>query len=212
MKIDCIIIADCKDIALHEMTLEAIESLKVPNLNLIWIEGNKDIKEATAYQKKPFNYNQCLQDAEPFLNPENDAVLIINNDIVALKGCIEKLYNKLIQWDSVSPKEPTLKWHNHIKADTEGYTRTHQVCGWALMFHKRILNRITWNQLFPIELKFWRQDQWYADMIKRAGYKHALIHDALLIHHESQSHHLLKNKTEYTTGQFVNYESLRSNL
>jgi len=207
LPIDVIILANCQTDQLYEMTLEAIESFG--DVNIIWIEGNRKIKDnrITAYQHKPFNFNQCIRQAMEYLKPENDAVFMVNNDVLAYPDCLNILHQRLSKWDSVSPMCPLR--HKGFTGEKEGYLRAHELAGWAIMFHKRIFEKCTPKQMFPLELKFWRQDQYYADVIKIHGFTHALIGDAKLIHYENMTHDYLPNKEEYTKGMFKVYEKIK---
>lgn len=213
--VDVIMLANCQTDELYKMTNEAIKSFKDIN-NLIWIEGNENLKDEriSCYQNKPFNFNGSLRQAENYLNPKNKAVFMVNNDVIAELNCIEILLEHLSRWDSVSPMCPIR--HKGFTGVKEGYLRAHEVSGWAIMFNKKILKKLSFKKLFPFELKFWRQDQYYADIIKVNNFKHALIGDAKLLHLESRTHEYLPNKKEYTTGMLSVYDKIkkydRSNL
>jgi len=208
LPIDVIILANCQTDELYQMTIQAINSLGNVN-NVIWLEGNTKLQDEriTAYQRKPFNFNKCLQDAEQYLKKKNNAVLIVNNDIESMPNCVSLLHAHLDVWDSVSPMCPIR--HKGFKGVRQGYRRAHEVCGWAIMFHKRILKKLTFKDLFPSELKFWRQDQYYADMIQQKRFRHALIGDAKLLHYENMTHDYLTDKEQYTKGMFQVYEKLK---
>lgn len=208
LPIDVILLAHCADDNLYEMTCEAIESFGAVD-NLIWIEGFEGCKDEriTAYQKKPFNFNECLHQAEQYLKPKNKAIFIVNNDVVAYPECLKILFERLNKWDSVSPMCPLR--HKGFEGEQEGYMRAYQLAGWAYMFHKRILDKIPFKDLYPLKYKFWRQDQVYVDTIRKHKFKHALIGDAKLIHLESQTHDFLPDKEEYTEGMLKVYENDR---
>lgn len=213
--IDVIMLSNCADLSLYQMTCEAIETIKQQNYNcnFINIETNNKLHEQSwfdgtftpVYPKEPFNYNRYLQIAESFLS-DASYKLIINNDILMLPGCLSQLIKS--GYDSSSPRCPNHKPHKAFKANSVGYRAAYQVAGWCILFKKEVAD-IGFKKLFPKQLKFWRQDQYYADIIKEHGFIHGLVYNALCLHLQSQSHHLLNDKQEFTHGQRKHYDALR---
>ncbi len=78
------------------------------------------------------------------------------------------------------------------------------------MFDKAILNAMPFEEFFPAELAFHRQDEYYADMLRLCGLRHALVTDAQALHLQAQSHAFLDEETKikFTVGMAAPYARL----
>ena len=223
LEIDTIILSHCQDEYLTLMTKQAIESLMNSEsnikFNLVIVETNgllefeglfDEHKTKYDYQiiypRKSFNYNEFLQIGYEHLGGA-DHILILNNDVICKSKFANNLVEHLTVYDSVSPRNPNSLLHKKSEGVIEGYRSSYQVCGWALMFNKSVLNTISFRDLFPKEFKFWYQDNYYAHQLQKNGFKHALVCTSEVIHIENQSHALLTNEEEMTTKQYTVYKS-----
>jgi hypothetical protein len=65
------------------------------------------------------------------------------------------------------------------------------LCGWCLMFDKRILATAPFATLFPPELVWYEQDVHYGEVLRDHGFRHGLVAAARAIHLQSVSHRYL---------------------
>lgn len=214
MKIGIIILAASVDQDKIEMTQNAIDSIRSKHHQVSTVVVDSHCthpysKARTIHQDGKFNYNRNLKAGIRFLlaDPyQYDYVMVLNNDVVLGETCIDKLIDTGL--DSCSPKDPMLKLHEPYKGISFGYRTSYQVCGWALMFSRYLMYQCGIDTLFPDELPFWFQDNFYAHVIKANKFDHALIADAHCIHLESKSHELLTNRHDLTEGLRPKYDEL----
>ena len=214
MKIGIVILAASVDQERIEITQSAIDSIKskLHAISTVVIDSHSNhpySKARTIYQEGAFNYNRNLKHGIRFLLADPytyDYFLILNNDVLLGENCLDKLVDTGL--DSCSPKDPTLSLHEFYKGITFGYRTSYQVCGWALMFSRFLMYECGIDTLFPDELPFWFQDNFYAHVIKANNFKHALIADAHCIHLESKSHNLITNHHQLTEGLRPTYDEL----
>lgn len=180
----------------------------------------------------PFSFNQTVQTGLAAMDRDppadrgpNDAVLISNNDVTYAADCLERLVAALGQVDSVSPWMPGFHdpLHEPLQAGAgdstvdliRGYEVSRHLAGWSYAFNRRILGRNEWltpEGLFPAKLKFWYQDDFYADVLQQNGLVHALVPSANAVHAYQSSHDLLPNQERATYGMKPTYEKLRERL
>jgi len=203
--IDIVMLADCASDANLEMTDNAVRSYLAQSVGcrvyLVESSGrkmNSTSKRVTIIQpREKFNYNKFLQIGLGAIENPQPFVLISNNDVVAYGNALAEMIRSLKRFHSVSPRDETHRHHRKIKQDTAGYTVTVHVCGWCICFRREVLTRIKPADLFPVELTFWYQDNFYADMLKHFGFKHGLCIKANVVHLESQSHSLIEEKEKH---------------
>ncbi len=229
--IDVIILAWSKDSEHYKMTERCIRNLRLSSsgipLNITVVETNKNIREESFSTEplfgenvsvrtpdEPFGYNRYLQIAyEHISGMKSKFIMILNNDVVAFsKDFILKMIIHMNSFSSISPHGlREAKWGRiDEKINIHPGYDLNVINGWCLMFDKAILNSIPFNDLFPEELKFHRQDEFYADMLKMRGLRHALACDAQALHLQAQSHSLLDEETkrQFTHGMKAPYEEL----
>jgi hypothetical protein len=196
MRVTAVILAGTFNSELEQMTQKAIDLLHKykgnNDLVIIVVESTLNITNYThctvIHNHQPkFNYNQAVQ-LGLSMDTDSDAYIICNNDIEPKKGYLDALIKS--GYKSCSPLDPTLKLHDNAPEVWEGYRTSYQVCGWFIFFRSSVLS-LGIENLFPLELGFWYQDNWYADQIRKAGIKHALISNSLVIHLESKTHDYL---------------------
>lgn len=214
MKVNAVILSGSYNDAIETMTQRAIDTLikykGIHDLSVTVVESHND---TIAYNHanmvyligQEFNYNKSLV-AGILNNNECDAYLLCNNDIIAHEGYLEALVDS--KYESASPKCPVLELHSGYRGNVPGYRTSYQVCGWCLFVTAQIVDKIGVINLFPPELPFWFQDNFYADQIKRHGFTHALVCDAFVTHIESQSWTWIPQ--HYTASQRQVYEQLKA--
>jgi tetratricopeptide (TPR) repeat protein len=200
--------------------------------------GEYDYANSELYQKhanlsvhtipigKPFSFNravvECIEFADcfPVETDGNNCILVSNNDVIYNGTCFAELVKALRVVDSASPWMPV--WHNRLHDCDRpkeniilGYQVPYHLTGWSYAFNRRIIGigeYLKLDKLFPPELSFWFQDNFYADALRHHGIKHAIIRDAQAIHQHESSHDLLDNRAEQTAGMRPVYEQLRDQM
>ena len=198
--IDLVVVSSGRTPELVHMTQGCIDSFHKTCLGRVFVVGEYPIKyrnARTILQQKPFNYNQSLNDG--FKLTTTDWVCFANNDVQFLDGwasCISHGYK------SVSCLNPGWRFHEGMTGVKEGYRIGYELCGWCLIVHRGIIELIGG---FPEDVRFWKSDDLYADVLKHYGIKHALISNCKVKHNPSIT--LLKSKDlkELTSGQEKNY-------
>jgi predicted O-methyltransferase YrrM len=126
--------------------------------------------------------------------------VVMNNDVVLFNpDFMIHMLNGLRSVPSASPlglREATWGLVNRSVPIDENYDINRSVNGWFLMFDKKILNAIPFEQLFPPEFTWYGGDIHYAESLEKFGYKHGLINAAQALHLQKQSHKLIKAKPE----------------
>jgi hypothetical protein len=199
---------------LCEMTQNAIDLLHQHKgkheLEVVLVESNLSTfkyKDCTVVHniREKFNYNQSILLGLKVAGHAY-AYIIANNDIEPQDGYLDELIES--SYESCSSLDPTLMLHDNAPEVWEGYRTSYQVCGWFLFFKRSVIEKIQPIKLFPMELGFWYQDNWYADQIQKHGIKHALIRDSKVIHLESKTHDFLPSGM--THEQYKNYLLLKN--
>jgi len=235
--IDAIILSNSKTPEIIQMTGECISSLCESvdhsryNLRICVVEshpGDHGYPCTVVQAPKPFSFNASVQAgiAEgPASFPleslvARNCILISNNDVVYEQNCLNELMAALEEVDSASPWMPV--FHNGLHSCEQpeanvipGYQTGYHVCGWSYAFNRRILGLnedLTITGLFPKEIQFWYQDNYYADVLQLSGVRHAIIRDANARHIGEQSHSLLKDRNDSTHGMKKVYDRRKREL
>ena len=209
--VDVIILSYCQSRVQFEMTKQCIRSLRRSErdirFNVVVVETNSpeamrafssgplfDDDCRVVFPQREFNYNEFLQIGFQQLDESAaDYLLIANNDVVFEEHFAAALIKGLSFFDSVSPWCP--RYHERLFDSSSpyhaGYRVRHEVCGWAIMFHKRLLRRVAFEDLFPRDFAFWFQDDYYAHQLAHVGARHALVTAARVAHLFEQSHNLI---------------------
>jgi len=228
-KIGVIILSYAKTEREYNMTCNTIETLLKSkgehSFQIVVVETNDNLIDEpfvkdflynnitvnVVFPLKKFSYNEFLLAGYSMLTELDEPLshlMILNNDVLIDENAINLLVEGLKQYNSVSAKCPKYELHKSYTEDIVGYRTSYEVCGWNIMFKTSLLNIVSMEELFPVELEFWFQDNYYAHMLKKHNLKHCLINNALIEHLESQSHNLLSNKDEMTIGMQKVYYKL----
>lgn len=227
--IGVIVLANTANEKFHEMTIECINSIhkskpRGVTLQIIVVESNqkteekkelfpysrlgKDVRVENLFQKS-FNFNKAVRHGLSIL--ENvDCILVSNNDVIYSDNCLSQMVEciKLGAYStSVSQK----------KSDSEnsfvsGWDIGHNFFGWSYMFSREVLPLVSIDELFPLELEFWYQDNQYIDTLRRHNLRHTTSSLAFAEHLVEQSHSLLQSEelVRKTTGSVDIYYNLKS--
>lgn len=231
--IGVIILSYAKTEKEYNMTVNTIETLLKSkgdfNFHIVVVETNDNLINESfirdmlynndrvniIFPLENFNYNKFLLKGYNMLTQLEEPLshlLILNNDVLIDENAIDLLIKGLNQYDSVSAKCPKYELHKSYTKDIVGYKTSYEICGWNIMFKTSLLDVVSFQDLFPIELEFWFQDNYYAHQLKKHNLKHCLINNALIEHLESQSHNLLDNKERMTIGmQEIYYKLINKN-
>ena len=209
--VDVIVLSYAKTKAEYDMTRRCIETLRASesnvDINVVVVETNSsealaDFSEGQPFgdkckvihPEKPFNYNEFLQLGFAELSESTaESLLILNNDIVCEAGFVSELLGGLREFDSVSPwcpgfherfLDPATPYH-------EGFRTSCELTGWAIMFRRELLKRVSFEELFPTDFAFWFQDNYYGHQLQNIGARHALVTGAKVHHLFEQSHKLM---------------------
>jgi hypothetical protein len=209
--VDVLILSYCKTEREYSITLAALDSLSASEesvrFNVVLVETSTESKLneisdganfgsrcKVVFPNKPFNYNEFLQIGfREFGRCSAPNLLICNNDVVFQKGFATQLVQALGTFHSVSPWCPghhEEHFSNHFRY-YPGYRTSLELCGWAVMFRRSILQLVQFEQLFPADFEFWFQDNFYGVQLRRHNLTHALVRDAKVVHLFAQSHDLL---------------------
>lgn len=151
------------------------------------LQENRDCK--FIFPEEEFNYNKFLNIGLKTIKDEK--IIITNNDVEFLPGCVSEINSKLSVYDSISPFDFYNKNHTTLSRPiVEGYEIGNHVTGCCLGLTSNTLSIIG---PFDESFKFWYQDNDYTNLLKKYNLKHALLRDAKIKHYGQQSHRLLGN-------------------
>src|SRR5262249_5380362 len=133
-------------------------------------------------------YDACAQSPARYF-------MVLNNDVTLFAhGFLEQMVLGLGSMDSVSPlglREAQWGLVDRTVAVDINYDINRAVCGWCLMFDKKILASAPFETYFPSEFIWYGQDEHYAETLRAFGYRHGLVTAARAPHLQRSSHHLL---------------------
>jgi GT2 family glycosyltransferase len=214
--IDIIMLASSSNEGLYKMTKQALASLKESETDYSFevklVESHSEAhnqgfsypEALCIFPNEPFHYNKFLNRGLEYCSRE--WVVVVNNDVIFYPGWFSAMMNyhkNNPDVKSFSPCDPLhedqlRKGHQGVEG-LQGYEIRHHVKGWCIASHRELIDSC---KLFDESFPFWYQDDDYAETIKRAGYKHALVLDSLVRHFSGQSTELFKDeKINMTMGQ-----------
>ena len=210
--ISAIILSYAKTKREYDMVCREIKSLRrsSPNvpLEVVVVETNTKVGGETFATKPlfgtgvkvvlpdtPFAYNEFLALGYAICSPKSEYILILNNDIAAFSpGFLQELLNGLQSVASVSAwglREAAWGLLDANQPLNINFDVNRALCGWCLMFNRRILRSVPFDVLFPKEIRWYGQDVHYGRMLDERGYKHALVVAAKALHLQQQSKDLM---------------------
>jgi len=198
MKIDVIIPSYTSE-SLVPMIKNCITSLreseKAISFNVVIIETNHEnqiyVGENSCIMdlQKPFCYNRALNYGIKETNAE--WIILANNDLYFHKSWMTKIltaHSIYSEIKSFTPWNNKWDWHTSIfgnpKTDIiEGYNICKELGGWCIIAKREIFNEIQLSE----KVDFWYSDNIYADALKKAGIRHALVTKSFVDHLVSQT-------------------------
>lgn len=221
--VDVIVLSYAKTAKEYVLTRNCLKSLRASEsnirFNVVVVETNDpmalgrlssderlfDDECHVVFPRKQFNYNEFLQIGfRELAQSPAKFLLIANNDVEFQPGFATALSSGLESFASVSPWCPG--YHDQMfdagRPFQIGRRTSYELCGWALMFRKELLDRIPFKELFPSEFAFWFQDNYYGWRLEQLGIEHALVTASKVFHRFQQSHDLIGSdqKEQFTTG------------
>jgi len=127
------------------------------------------------YYDFEFNYNKCLNLG--FSVCKSKYIAFCNNDLYFSEDWAKNAVSA--GYLSVSPTP-----RHYFKGVMEGYEIGKQLLGWCIIVDRIVIERIGG---FDTPVKFWFSDDVYAEQLKAAGIKHALVGNSRVKHLTSQS-------------------------
>jgi GT2 family glycosyltransferase len=212
--VDIIILAYSKTDREYNMTKQAIKSLRASSLDVsmrfVVVETNINLRKEQSdsnlfdpdvevcFPGGTFGFNKYLKagfDHLGEIKPPAKYLVVMNNDVTLFNpGFMSHMINGLKSVTSASPlglREATWGLVNRNVPIDENYDINRSVNGWFLMFDRKVLNALSFEQLFPPEFTWYNGDIHYAKLLEKCGYKHGLINAAQALHLQKQSHPLL---------------------
>jgi GT2 family glycosyltransferase len=121
--------------------------------------------------------------------------MVLNNDVVLFSdGFLRELLGGLRSVESVSPFGLREARWGHIDPKVAlniDFDVNRALCGWCLMFDRRILETTPIATLFPSDIVWYEQDVHYGEVLRELGFRHGLVTAARAIHLQSASHRYL---------------------
>lgn len=159
-----------------------------------------------------FNYNKALNIG--ISHCKSKYIALCNNDIVFHKGFenigVYMFYNSI---KSCSPYTLKYRFNRFEKGNHcyYGYRIGYEMCGWCIVIDREILPEI--GGKLDETYYFWFSDNAYADQLKKAGIKHAIMCNVFIEHLESQTLKTLPRaqELEYTLEQEKKYRNAKAN-
>ena len=217
MTFDIVILSYAKTREHKQITEKCIKSLTEARnkvrVNIIVLESfDPTIKYKNAknvfYDRKPFNYNHSMN--KGFEYTDADYVFFCNNDLIFNDGWADACYQAFAMgYESISPYCPTSHKRFTKNGDflLQGYQVGFHVSGWCIGVERKMFERIGG---FNEAVRFWYSDNLYAEQLKIAKVKHALVCNSLVKHLDMGSKTLQtmdrKEKAQLTSIQKSKYD------
>jgi hypothetical protein len=174
---------------LIEMTEQCITSARKDcDLNVIIVETGQPYKykaDKLIEYNGEFNYNRALNLGLKYA--KNKIQILANNDLIFREGWskigeIMKV-NGYLSASALSNDQRQL-WFKRGNYAYEGYNIGYQLAGWCIFTDKEL-----WNHIGKLDEthQFWFSDNVYAEQLKKANIKHALICSVVVDHLGSQT-------------------------
>lgn len=191
MKYDLVIVVASQDHELIRMTQAAIDSCLADgaDVNVIVVETFKKTRyrgaDTIIEYSGQFNYNRALNMG--IKEAKGDVVILANNDIKFEPGWSTigqtMIDNGYLSASALST-DPRQNGFRRGDYAYEGYSIGVHLCGWCIFCQRKVFEKI--GQLDE-SVVFWYSDNLYAKQLKRAGIKHALICNVVVLHYTSQT-------------------------
>jgi hypothetical protein len=205
-KVGVVILARSESVDIIRMTQRCIDSLVLQNqceMHVVVVESGPKCEYQYADVVRPsedFNYNLYVRFGIEHIKScgERQYYVILNNDLIAYPGAIDKLVRTGLL--SSSPVNPIHRDQTGINKITFGYSIRYHLVGWAICMRSELLCHVSLEELFPSDFPFHHQDNYYAHVLRRNAIVHAAVPSSKIVHFEGTSHllrpDLLNNNSE----------------
>ena len=219
MTFDVVILAYSRTEEHRKITEDCIKSLKNAknkiDVNIIVLESfDKRAKfegvTNVFFSEAKFCYNNSMN--EGFKYTTADYVFFCNNDLFFYDGWADSCYNVFhMGYKSLSPFCPSS--HNRFNVIQgnyllEGYQVGFHVAGWCIGVERKMFEDLGG---FNTAVDFWYSDNLYAEQLKIAKVKHALVCNAVVRHLDAGSKTLksmtAQKKKFLTSRQGIKYKN-----
>jgi GT2 family glycosyltransferase len=220
MQVDIIIVSRGEG-ELKKFTEKAISSCHASDdidFNILIIEQIKGLDycgATTINYDFPFNYNKCLNLGISLTSSKY--VCLCNNDLYFRDFWASNCITAMEQTGcKTSSPFSTISIHAHKNRVCDKAIISHKVghefLGWCIMCDRSIFDNIKIDE----SVEFWYSDNIFAEQLKKAGYQHCLVCNAIVDHVNMCSNTLNKMKQNeieyYTKQQFFKYEQAKKKL
>lgn len=237
MRINAVILSSARTPALKAMTADCVRSMRASagghDLRIAVVESGHLPSEASPqhyagasvaiHRGGPFRYNFFCKEGLRALPDDADAYLVSNSDCVYQGDCVSLMAYALTPphespLHSVSPWNSDPAWHAqafpNAQVIIEGYRACYEVCGWSIMTRREVFDAIGMDALLPDCFDGWYQDNYYADQLRRFGFRHALLRDSVCKHLCSKTLARVSREEgeRLTTGQRSVYDRMSARL
>lgn len=218
MNLSIVIASYAKSSYHQQLTVKAIASAQRCGISdIVVVETMPDVSFAgvktIAYpQGQRFCYNRALNIG--IKECKNKYIALCNNDLIFHSG-FEKMGQYMALNGIFSASPYTNKAHSRLYKKGNhayyGYRIGFELAGWCIVIDSEILQRI--GGKIDETYDFWFSDNAYADQIKKAGIKHALLGNVVIDHVESATLKTLPNKESLhlTLEQEIKYRQNAKN-
>ena len=203
---EVVIVSNARTEQHRQLTLRAVETSGV---RCVVVEQQPDVDYCcdTVHYSFPFNYNKCLNLG--FEYTTHDVVGFFNNDVEFIRPWIE-CEKFLKDFGSISLLNPGWGFHKQFigKPINVGYRIGLELCGWGIVTTRETMKTIGG---FDDDVEFWCSDNIYAEQLKKAKIRHALITDYSVKHVASKTLTGTPSKLfgQYTHGQAAKFAAAK---
>jgi hypothetical protein len=159
VKMDVVIVSDGTKPELMKMTQDAVQSIHSDEVNVVVIEKGEQIRYANAdtyLQRKPFNYNRCLNEGAHMGNAS--LICFSNNDVIFPAGFVHHVTNLFKAHDI-----DVMSFTNQ-----HGFLHDKIISGFCFVMTRAAFMKI--NEL-DTAYEFWCADNVTTEQIKKWGLK-----------------------------------------
>lgn len=228
--VDVIVLSNSATEEEHRLTCRTISALRRSSpgfdVNVVVVETNTQVEAepfasrplfgpdvTVVLPDRPFSYNPFLLEGWAALadSPARYFVLLNNDVVVFSDGFLDVMTRALDTLDSASPlglREATWSGVDPSPPIVEGYDVNVHLHGWCTMFHRRVLDVVSFETLHPERFTFWGGDIHYGRLLAEHGLRHGLVTSAKALHLGKQSHHLLGRPAWTTLAEAEEAESV----
>lgn len=216
--ISCVIVS-CQKTNYHRVITE--QAIRSSGVECIVVETMPEAKPyntpktQTLFWTREFNYNACLNFG--LMHTNTEYIALCNNDLEFKPGW-EKITDVMSYFNLLSAcpfSELNAIPNPYRKGNTlhYGYDIGHEMLGWCIVINREILQHI---KKLDETYKFWCSDNIYADQLKQADIKHALICNSIVNHigKGSKTLNTLPSQKyfEYTVNEHAKYAKNKGSI